>query len=123
MSEIIAERSFRTPEGKPVVARIYQPEQLDNSSEWSCKIEVLGMEAPFVGSAIGVDSFQALYLAMRRLCAHLDETADKLLFLDGKARDSGIPLIMPWSFGPSLKAEVYRLIQEKIENELNAAGR
>ena len=120
MSEIIAERSFRTPDGKPVVARVYRPEKIGGSSEWSCKIEVQGLEAPFEQSSIGVDSFQALYLALRGLCVHLDKIADNLLFLDGKAGDSGTPLIMPWSFGGSLKAQVYELIQEKIEDELNS---
>jgi hypothetical protein len=104
MSEIIAERSFRTPDGKPVVAKIYRPEKLDSSSEWSCKIEVLGPETLFEEPIIGVDSFQALYLALRRLCVHLDKIADSLVRLDGEAGNSGIPLIMPWSFSPSLKA-------------------
>jgi hypothetical protein len=120
MGEVIAERCFRTPEGEPVVARIYRPEKMDNSSEWSCRIEVLGQDASFDEPVIGVDSFQAMYLALRRLCVHLDKSADKLLFADGEARNPGIPVIMPWPFGPSLKAEVYRLIQEKIENDLNS---
>jgi hypothetical protein len=123
MGEIIAERSFRTPEGKPVVARVYQPEKIGSSSEWSCKIEVQGLESPFERSSMGVDSFQALYLALRGLCVQLDEIADNLVFLDGEAGDAATPLIMPWSFSRSLKTEVYRLIQEKIEGELNSDQR
>jgi hypothetical protein len=120
MGEIIAERRFQSPEGKPVTARIYRPEKPDGSSEWSCRIEVLGQDVAFDEPVIGVDSFQALYLALRCLCVHLDKTADELLFPDGEARDPGIPLIMPWPLAPSLKVQVYRLIQEKIEAELNA---
>jgi hypothetical protein len=120
MSEVIAERSFRTPDGKPVVAKIYRPEKLDNSSEWSCRIEVSGLPSSLDLKSIGVDSFQALCSALRVLCVHLDKMADNLIFLDGRAGDSVTPLIMPWSFSPSLKAQVYRLIQEKVEDELNA---
>jgi uncharacterized protein DUF6968 len=120
MSEVIAERLFRTPEGRPVVARIYIPEKMGQSSEWSCRVEVQGLEAPFEKSSIGVDSFQALCSGLRLLCVHLDKIAT-LTFLDGEAGDCGTPLIMPWTFGPSLKAEVYRLIEGKIEDELDSS--
>jgi hypothetical protein len=43
-----------------------------------------------------------------------------LTFLDGRKGDAGTPLIVPWSFTPSLKAEVYRLIEGKIKEELEA---
>jgi len=121
MSEIVAERCFRTSEGKPVVARLYRPEKMGSSSEWSCKIEVQGLEPPFERSSIGVDSFQALYLALRGLCVQLDKTAANLVFLDGEAGDAATPLIMAWSFSRSLKTEVYRLIQKRIEDELDAS--
>jgi len=93
---------------------------MGQSSEWSCRVEVFGLEPPFDKSSTGVDSFQALCLALRLLCVHLDKVTGNLVFLDGKADESGIPLIVPWSFGPSLKAEVHKLIQERIEDELNS---
>jgi hypothetical protein len=117
---MIAERLFRTHEGTPVVARIYSPERMGQSSEWSCKIEVEGLEPRFEQASIGVDSFQALYGGLRQLCAHLDKVATTLTFLDGREGDVGTPLIVPWSFTPSLKAEVYQLILGKIKEELEA---
>ena len=82
---------------------------------------MLGLESPFDKSSIGVDSFQALCSALRLLCVQLDKIADNLVFLDGEAGDAVTPLIMPWSFSRSLKTEVYRLIQKKIEDELDAS--
>jgi len=121
MTEIVAERVFRNADsGEPVIARIYAPERMGQSSEWSCQIEVQGLEAPFRKSTIGVDSFQALHLALRLLCVHLDKYAGSLTFSDGAAGDCGLPLIMPWSFDPSLKAEAYRLIENKIMESLNS---
>ncbi len=120
MTEIIAERQFRTHEGALVAARIYAPHSMGQSSEWSCQVEIEGLEAPYEYAAIGVDSFQALYLALRALCAHIDEAAATLMFLDGRQGDAGTPLIVPWSSSPSLKAEVYRLIEAKIREELEA---
>ena len=93
---------------------------MGKSSEWSCKIEVKGLEPRFEQASIGVDSFQALYGGLRLLCAHLDKVATTLTFLDGREGDVGTPLIVPWSFTPLLKAEVYRLIERKIKEELEA---
>ena len=121
MSEVIAERQFRTLEGTRVVAKIHLPEKLGQSYEWSCKVEVQGLETPFDKSSIGVDSFQALCSGLRLLCMHLDKIAETVTFLDGEAGDCGTPLIMPWTFGPSLKAEVYRLVEGKIKNELDSS--
>ena len=41
-------------------------------------------------------------------------------FLERKDWDAGTPLIVPWSFSASLKAEVYRLIVAKIQKERDA---
>src|SRR5262245_25592596 len=115
MSDVTAERIFRTAEGMPVVARIYAPEKSDQRSEWSCRIEVQGLEAPFEQSALGIDSFQALYLGLRLLCVHLDKITATLTFSEGKAGECDTPLVMPWPSSPSLKAEVYELIIGKMK--------
>lgn len=120
MSEIIAERLFRSRKETPVVARVYAPERIGKSSEWSCKIEVKGLEPPYEATSIGVDSFQALYSGLRVLCAHLDKSAATLSFLDGDEGDIDTPLIVSWSYGLSLKAEVHRLINGKITASFDA---
>ena len=97
MSEVIAERVLRTVEGAPVIARMYAPEKMDQSSEWKCRAEIQGLEVPFEKSSIGVDSFQALCSGLRLLCTHLDKVAATLTFLDGKRGDAGTPLIVSWS--------------------------
>src|SRR4051812_674715 len=106
MTEMIAERLFRMREGTPVAARIYAPQRIGRSSEWSCKVEVEGLESSFEQEGVGVDSFQALYSGLSLLCARLDKVAATLTFLDGREGDAGTPLIFPWSFNPSLKAEL-----------------
>jgi hypothetical protein len=105
---------------EPVVARIYMPKKLEGPSAWSCRIEVLGLESPFDADVTGVDSFQALYLAVRCLCMHLEPYEGGLRLLDGDAGDCGLPLIMPWHFGSLLKAEVYRLVQRRITEHLTS---
>jgi hypothetical protein len=121
MSESMAERVLRSSDtGELVTARLHAPERIGQSSEWSCKIEVQGLDAPYERSIIGVDSFQALCLALRVLCAHLDKHARALKFLDGPTGSCGLPLIMPWSFDSALKAEMYRLIESKIREKFDS---
>jgi hypothetical protein len=96
MTEIVAERIFqKTDSALSVIARIFAPEKIRGSSEWSCKIEVQGLDQPFGRSVIGVDSFQVLYLGLRALCVHLEKYEARLKFLDGSPGDGGLPLIMP----------------------------
>ena len=117
MSRLVAERLLReSKSGKNVVVKISAPEKIDGSSEWSCKVEVQGLENPFERSLIGVDSFQALYLGFRLVCSHLEKYEETLAFLDGQPGDAGLPLIS--SCPPESKAEVHNLIEEKIRASL-----
>jgi hypothetical protein len=120
MSEPVAERVFRNSDtGDPVTARLYAPERI-GQLEWSCKIEVQGLDAPFERSVTGVDSFQALYFALRVLCLHVDKYAATLKFLDGLTGECGLPLVMPWPLDSALKAEMYRLIESEIMEKLDS---
>jgi hypothetical protein len=112
MIKIVAERLFRdSNSGACVTARIFAPERIGDSSECSCRIEVLGLAMPFERSLIGVDSFQALELAMSFLCKHLERHERSLAFLDGSSGDCALPLIA--FCPPSLKDEVRELILSK----------
>ena len=118
----MAERFLRKSDsGAQVVARIFEPEEIGQSSEWSCKIEVQGLGEPYERSIIGVDSFQALCSALRVLCAYVERHEQNLVFLDGEEGDCGLPLIMPWDFGAALKAEMYELINSKIEEKFSGS--
>ncbi|MEH2498195.1 hypothetical protein V1294_004674 [Bradyrhizobium sp. AZCC 1678] len=117
---VVAERVFRESiSGTCVTARIFMPERAGKSSEWSCKIEVQGLAMPFESSALGVDSFQSLYLGLRRLCTHLEKYEASLAFPDGPPGDGGLPLIA-LCLPPSLKPEVNRFIEGKIRDHLDS---
>jgi hypothetical protein len=120
MSEVIAERRFATRSGALVAARIYAPEKMQQSSEWSCRIEIEGPGSRSGERVIGVDSFQALELGLHLVCAHVDKIAATLSFQGGPEGDVGTPLMVTWSYSPALKEELYRLIEERITEELDA---
>jgi hypothetical protein len=116
MTEIVAERVLRDlSSGAPVIARIFAPERIEES-EWTCKIEVQGLAAPFETSIMGVDSFQSLYLGLRVLCALLEKHEASLTFLDGAPGDASLPLVSICP--PELRAEVHRFIEGKLRDHL-----
>jgi hypothetical protein len=122
MTEIVAERlsassAIQIPE-HALPQESMGPKRIGKSSEWSCKIEVQGLAVPFEMSVVGVDSFQALYLGLRLICAHLEKHEVSLSFLDGRPGDGALPLIAYCP--PSSKAEAYRFIEGKIRDQLDS---
>jgi hypothetical protein len=117
MTDIIAERIFVKRGGARVTARIYAPERIARSTEWSCRVEVEGSEIPFKKRLTGVDSLQALNLGLRLLYTHLDKIATTLTFLGGPEGDTMTPLIVEWPFGPAGKAEIDRYVKAKLKAE------
>jgi hypothetical protein len=113
MTDIVAERVLRhATAGTDVVARIFAPVPIDETSEWSCKIEIQGLERPYEKPIIGVDSFQAMVLALKLLCTYLEKHEAELAFLDGAPGDIGLPLIASCCV-PETKTEAYCFICEK----------
>jgi len=121
MAEIVAERMFRdSSSGAGVTARIFAPERIAGTSEWSCKVEVRGLPMPLEQSLIGVDSFQALELGLRLLWSYLEKHEANLAFLDGPPGDCSLPLIA--FCPPSLRAEMRKLIDDKVKDYFVSRG-
>jgi hypothetical protein len=119
MKAPIAERTFdRRDEGAPIIVRIYAPEKSDEWSGWSARVEIVGLPETFQEEASGVDSFQALYLALCRACARLEKLESILTFRE--SADANLPLILPWISGPALKADVQQFARDKILTYLDS---
>lgn len=124
MAELIAERTFqRTDDASSVTVRIYAPKEDEGC--WSAKVEIAGLTENFEEDVGGVDSFQALYLALHRACSRLEKVESILSFQQDN--DANLPLVLPWTAGPALRAEVKNFARGKISTYLDslppAAGR
>ena len=70
MSEVIAERSFTNAVGDPITVRWFKPEPDQN--DWRCEYAIqLRDTEPKVRRALGVDSAQALVLALNAAATYL----------------------------------------------------
>ena len=99
MTRIVAERLYRARGNIPVIARIYAPQRIARSSEWSCWIEIEGLATPYRKESIGVDSYQALESGMYLFSSHLDKVAATLTFQNAPEGHTGTSLIVAWPLG------------------------
>lgn len=87
---IVAEREFMIIEGaelRPARVLVYAPEKISDN-EWKCEYRLVGFSKDRARKAYGVDSYQALYLALKILATEIaitDEYKGGKLTLFGKA--------------------------------------
>ena len=97
MTEVVASRSleWRGDDGsrKKVEVEIGKPAKWSNSNDMYCPFQILGIGPEKLRFAVGVDSAQALQLAMKILGAELgaiqSELHGKLLWTNGDPGDTG----------------------------------
>jgi hypothetical protein len=78
LGQVVAERQVRAGAGTPVVIRIGapHPDPLSTNGDWRCPYRITGLGDEAVGAAFGVDSLQALLLAVYRVRLDLAARAE-----------------------------------------------
>jgi hypothetical protein len=97
-SSLVACRDFtlRRPRGRRRIVRalVARPKPFDDGNGWNCEYQILGTGTEKVRHAGGVDSVQALYLALHLIAADLMTTPEYQkgwITWDG-SRDLGLPV-------------------------------
>jgi hypothetical protein len=110
---IAARRVFKAPSGKPVVVTLGVPQAVPGS-DWACALQITGLNTTWRRPkyVFGIDSVQALQLAMQGAGAVLESAGQKLEWL-GQTEDLGMPKFLPWL--PKVQQERLEAI---IEREL-----
>ena len=93
---IAARRVFKTPTGKPVVVTLGVPQPVPGS-DWGCALQITGLNTTCRRPryVFGIDSLQALHLAMQAAGMVLESAGQKLEWL-GQTDDLGMPKFLPW---------------------------
>jgi len=93
---IAARRVYRAPSGKPVVVTLGVPQPVPGS-DWGCPLQITGLNTSWRRPkyVFGIDSFQALYLAVQGAGVVLESARQKLEWL-GQTEDLGMPRFLPW---------------------------
>ncbi len=119
---IAARRVFKTPAGKPVVVTLGVPQAVPGS-DWGCPLQITGLNTGWRRPryVFGVDSLQALHLAMRCADVALESAKQKLEWL-GQTEDWGMPKFLPPLPKPQ-QARLAAIIEREITNWVRRAER
>lgn len=83
MNAIIASRCFsKAGSTSNVVASIHNPKQI-SPNHWCCSISIKGDNIDIISSAYGVDSLQAVFLAMELISFEIRALCDQTLSFNG----------------------------------------
>jgi hypothetical protein len=94
---------------------------MPHDDHFICEVAIDGLPEPFHQIVHGIDSLQAIILAIMAVRHYLTAHADRISFLDQR-RQHGIPLIVP-SIDPDEDRYIERLVGMEIEHFLDVAGR
>ena len=98
-----------------VVATVYVPCAV-SEDEWRCAFDIQGLALPVRSEARGIDSLQALTLAIAGVRLTLSRSGESLTWDEGECGDYGIPRYIPQGFGLAVE----RHLVAKVESELAA---
>jgi len=119
---IAARRVFKAPNGKPVVVTLGVPQAVPGS-DWGCALQITGLNTTWRRPkyVFGIDSFQALHLAMQGAGVVLESAKQKLEWL-GQTEDLGMPKFLPWLPKPQ-QARLEAIVEREIAKWLRRAER
>jgi hypothetical protein len=119
---IAARRVFKTPSGKPVVVTLGVPQAVPGS-DWGCPLQITGLNTIWRRPkyVFGIDSFQALHLAIQGAGVVLESAKQKVEWL-GQSEDLGLPKFLPWLPKPQ-QARLEAIIEREIAKWVRRAER
>ena len=119
---IAARRVYKAASGKPVVVTLGVPHPVPGS-DWGCPVQITGLNTTWRRPryVFGIDSFQALHLAMQGAGAVLESARQKLEWL-GETDDLGMPKFLPWLPKPQ-QARLERVVERELRKLVRRAER
>jgi hypothetical protein len=119
---IAARRVYKAPGGKPVVVTLGVPLPVPGS-DWGCPLQITGLNTTWRRPryVFGVDSLQALHLAMQGAGVMLESAKQKLEWL-GQTEDLGMPRFLPWLPKPQ-QDRVQAIVEREVATWMRRAER
>lgn len=113
----IATRVLKLQENpqQQIEVQLAEPEQV-SELEWRCAYRVPFQKTDPTYYAYGVDSFQALLMALTGIRAHLDAKKETFLWLSEEPGDHGFPKWIPQIFGVGFSQKLEQMVDAEVEN-------
>lgn len=113
---VCSRRLVSEDDGDSVLVRIARPRRR-GKGEWSCRIEIAG-QSEF---AFGLDSVQALTVALQMVRLKLQHDDRRLRWAGGEDGDHGFEMHVPRIFGLAKTLEIEGLVSEALA-DISAAA-
>lgn len=112
-SSLIAVRDLRAVGRDSVVTVALRAPSPDPEGDWECMYTVNGLDEPHVDSAKGIDSIQALIMALEGIRIVLERSGESFSWEGGEG-EAGFPRFVPMAFGAEFSAELSRTIDHEV---------
>lgn len=120
LGQVIAERQLAVGGSRRhLMVRLGAPKSV--KVDWMCPYQLLGLGRKTVRGAFGVDSFQALVMALESIREDLAAINEPLTWVGGEAGDPGFGLIVHSFLGPAGTARVEKVIDREANRYFSGA--
>ena len=116
---IVATRSFDKATGGIVVANVFEPKEM-NPHQWGCRFEISGLPIDVAESAYGVDSMQALMMALEGIRVRLENSNVTLTWLQGEPHVLGITRPIPFAYGLKVQQHLTKMVEDEVAEIISA---
>lgn len=109
---VVATRTYKV--GRRALNGVIYKSRRSPEGDWTAEFRVTGLDNPIQGYARGIDALQALLLAAQALRLRLESLGLELSWLGGEVGDTGIPRVIPASFGLAFSKYAERLLDGEV---------
>lgn len=111
----VAVRRYRAGEGT-ITASVYKPRRLtEPPRDWIAEFRIDGLPEAIEGRGSGVDSMQALFMAMQGVRFHMERLTVPFTWLERRVGESGIPQNIPHVYGRKFTDHILEIIDRELE--------
>jgi hypothetical protein len=111
----IAERVLTCGKRKrTLIVRLGMPRKVPRS-DWACPYQIVGLRDSRVEDAYGVDSVQALIMALESIRRRLERSRVSCTWMGGEEGDAGFARMVPGFFGFAFSTRINRLIDRELD--------
>jgi hypothetical protein len=115
----VATREYVTAAGRRVVATLFLPVEAP-SKEWISEFVISGLPSELRGQGRGIDSLQALTIAIEGLDVQLRSCGEALVWGEQESGDTGLPRYYPPGFGVEVDARLAEVVREELTRLVKA---
>lgn len=112
LETVIAQRILGTEDGGSVTVSIGLPVHIGDGWDWACPYRIEGMEAAVQSQVFGIDALQALQLVSVAIRVELEQSGERLSWLDDDFWQAGFPMLLQSYGDRRIEEKLLKLLEE-----------